>query len=88
MSAPVRKTTKQEERKSRKRSGNAQLQSRSASLEISMLPRSGDHAGSRAIGWLTEIDRRTHTCLIDASIYVNPVRADCSQNAGSATGMV
>ena len=91
MSAPVRKTTKQEEGKSRKRSRSAQLQSRSASLKISMLLRSGDHTGSRAIEWLTEIDRRTHTCLIDASIYVGFTRSECSharerQSEWSATG--
>ena len=91
MSAPVRKTTKQEEGKSRKRSRNAQLPSRSASLVISMLPHAGDHTGSRAIGWLTGVDRRTHTCLIDASIYVGFTRSECShagerQSERSATG--
>ena len=29
-----------------------------------------DHTGSRPIEWLTEVDRRRHTCMIDASIYV------------------
>ena len=43
---------------------NAQLPSRSASLVNPMLPHAGDHTGSRAIEWLTEVDRRTHTCLM------------------------
>ena len=65
-----KKKRKQGEKKKTKRVRSAQLPSRSASLVNSMLPHAGDHTGSRAIEWLTEVDRRTHTCLIDASIYI------------------
>ena len=86
-----KKKRKQGERKETKRVRNAQLPSRSASLACSMLPHAGDHTGSRAIEWLTEVDRRTHTCLIEARLYVNAVCC-CKyvwqrKTAGSATGI-
>ena len=28
-----------------------------------------DHTGSRANGWLSEIDRQSHTCLMDTRIH-------------------
>ena len=65
-----KKKRKQEERKKTKRVRNAELPSRSASLVSSMLPHAGDHTGSRAIEWLTEVDRRTHTCLMARHSHV------------------
>ena len=55
-----------------------------------------DHTGSRAISWLTEVNRRTHTCLMDTSIHMNPVRAvfvraalvNTNRGDGSETGIV
>ena len=35
-----------------------------------------DHAGSRAILWLTEIDRRAHTCLMHTRIHVADARKE------------
>ena len=47
-----------------------------------------DHTGSRASEWLSEIDRRTHTCLMDASIHVHTGRSRFSQTAaGSETSI-
>ena len=67
------KKTKQEQK--RKRVRNAHLRNPTAASTRE------DHTGSRAIEWLTEIDRRAHTCLMDTSIHMNPVRAMFSRAA-------
>ena len=69
MSAPVSKKEKQGERKERKRVRNAHLQ-----RICYVAPFDGDHTGSRATEWLTEINQRRHTCMIDASIYGSQAR--------------
>ena len=53
-----------------------------------------DHTGSRANMWLSEINRRTHTCLMDTGIHVmvcKKIFQSCTnkgKNAGSVTSMV
>ena len=44
-----------------------------SAASCNVAPVYGDHTGSRATGWLTEINQRGHTCMIEACFYVNAV---------------
>ena len=83
--------TGKQENKARRKDGKEEWKKRtSADVILAALARR-DHTGSRAIWWPTEIDRRTHTCMIDASIYVVAVswisHARQRKSAGSVTNM-
>ena len=47
-----------------------------------------DHTGSRAIEWFSEINRRAHTCLMDAGIHAHTVMYDKDKNVGSVNSIV
>ena len=50
-------------------------------------PLYGDHTGSRATGWLTEIDQRGHTCMIEACFYrMNVSSRSVMHGKGKAKG--
>ena len=78
--------TGKQENKARRKEGKEEWKKRtSADVILAALTRR-DHTGSRAIWCLTEIDRRTHTCMIDASIY-GISHARQRKSAGSVTSM-
>ena len=62
------RTGKQGKKARRKEKNQEGKKCTSAGISI-VAPFDGDHTGSRATEWLTEIDQRRHTCMIDASIY-------------------
>ena len=90
--------TGKQERKARRKEEKKEVKKCTSAVEICqsdscyVAPLYGDHTGSRATGWLTEINQRVHTCMIEARLYVVLdsffSHAWQRKTAGSATGMV
>ena len=69
--------TGKQERKARRKEEKKEVKKCTSAVEICqsescyVAPLYGDHTGSRATGWLTEINQRVHTCMIEARLYGN-----------------
>ena len=63
--------TGKQERKARRREEKEPGKKCASAGSCIVAPLDGDHTGSRATEWLTEIDQRGHTCMIEACFYVD-----------------